>query len=97
MYEILYHRLVLAKDFKKISAGDRRKIMRVIGKKLMTNPEVFGKPLQEELKGYYRLRIDPYRIIYRIEKQQVIVYILHIGLRKEFLVYLEAAKRLGLM
>lgn len=97
MYEIVYHRLVLSKDFKKIPAGSQGKILRVIEKKLAANPEVFGKPLHAELKGYYRLRVDLYRIIYRIEKQQVIVYIMHIGLRKDFLVYLETARRLGLM
>ncbi len=97
MYEIFYHRFVLEKDFKKIPAGNKKKIFRTIHKKLSAHPEAFGKPLLGELKGYYRLRLDPYRIVYRIEKQKIVVFILHIGLRKNFLVYIESAKRLGLM
>jgi len=71
--------------------------VRSIHKKLKTHPEAFGKPLFGELKGYYRLRIDPYRVIYRIEKEKILVFIIHIGLRKDFLAYIESAKRLGLM
>lgn len=97
MYEIVYHRLVLTKDLKKIPTGFHKKIIKTINKKLGSQPEVFGKPLSVELKGYYRLRLDPYRIIYKIEKQKVIVFILHIGLRKDFLAYMESAKRLRLL
>lgn len=97
MYEIIYNPLVSAKDFKKIPADAVRKILKTVHKKLVSHPEEFGKPLSAELKGYFRLRIDPYRVIYRIEKQKVIVYILHIGLRKDFLAYIEAARRLELM
>lgn len=97
MYKIFYHKLVLSKDFKKVPKGDLRKIINAIHKKLFLSPETFGKPLQSELKGYFRLRIDPYRVIYRIEKERIFVFIVQIGLRKDFIVYLEAAKRLGLM
>lgn len=97
MYRILYHPLVLKEDFHKIPKGFHKKLLRGIEKKLLTSPEIFGKPLLGKLHGYYRLRIDPYRVIYRIEKNKVIVYVLHIGLRKDLLVYLEAAKRLKLI
>jgi mRNA interferase RelE/StbE len=96
-YKILFHELVLKNDFKKISLTDQRKIFRTIQKKLTLDPISFGKPLAHEFKGYYRLRIDPYRVIYRIEKDHVIVLILKIGLRKDFLVYIDAAKRLCLL
>lgn len=69
----------------------------MIHKKLRLQPDIFGKPLAAELKGYYRLRLDPYRILYRVHKKEVIVYILQIGLRKDLTVYLEAAKRLKLL
>ena len=97
MYEIFYHRLVLAKDLRKIPADHQKKIFKTIHKKLTSNPLEFGKPLLGELKNYYRLRIDPYRVIYRIESRKIIVFILHVGLRKDFSVYIESARRLGLM
>lgn len=97
MYQIFYHPFVFKEDFRKIPKGFRVKILKTIEKKLSHEPELFGKPLIGELKGYYRLRYDPYRIIYRIEKEKIIVYVLHIGLRKDFLVYIEAARRLKLL
>lgn len=95
MYQILLHPLVLKVDFKKIPKGDVRKIIQTINKKLRFQPEIFGKPLTGELRGYYRLRFDPYRIVYRIEKAKITVFVIHVGLRKDFLVYIEAARRLG--
>ncbi|MEK7524231.1 MAG: type II toxin-antitoxin system RelE/ParE family toxin [Patescibacteria group bacterium] len=97
MYEIVHHRFVEQKDLKRITKGNQKKILRSIEKKLKTHPETFGKPLLGELKGYYRLRVDPYRVVYFIEKEKIIVLIIHIGLRKNFLAYIESAKRLGLM
>ncbi len=96
-YKILFHELVLKNDFKKVSLFDQKKIFRAIQKKLAFDPLSFGKPLIGDLKGYYRFRVDPYRVIYRIEKKSVVVLVLTIGLRKDFLVYLEAAKRLHLL
>ena len=51
---------------------------------LAHDPEKQGKPLTEELKGYRSLRAvgQRYRIIYRIEKEKVIVVVVAMGLRK---------------
>ena len=97
MYQILYHRLVFEEDFKKFSKKESEKIINDVKKKLSLDPIAFGKPLSKELKGYYRLRIQDYRVVYRIKKQQVEVFVLKVGLRKDFIVYIEAAKRLGLI
>ena len=97
MHTIVFHELVTRKDFAKINLTDRQRIVAVIEKKLIFNPEIFGKPLQGKLKGCFRLRIDPYRIVYTINKNQVTVFIIKIGLRKDLIVYIEAAKRLGLV
>ena len=97
MYKITYHKLALSKDLKRLSYADATRIMRTINKKLSTDPIAFGKPLWRELKNCYRLRIDPYRVVYKVEKEKVTVFIIQIGLRKDMLVYMEAAKRLGLV
>lgn len=51
---------------------------------LAHDPEKQGKALTEELKGYRSLRAvgQRYRIIYRIEKEKVIVIVVAMGLRK---------------
>jgi mRNA interferase RelE/StbE len=53
-------------------------------KRLAAEPEKQEKPLQQSLKGLYSISAaGRCRIIYRLQKEQVIVLILAIGLRKE--------------
>jgi len=60
------------KDFKKIK--DKTMRIKVINhlKKLEQLPES-GKPLQHNLKGHRSIRIPPFRIIYRIEQDKIII------------------------
>jgi mRNA interferase RelE/StbE len=52
---------------------------------LQTDPEKRGKPLLGELAGIYSLRAagQRYRVLYRIERERVIVYVVALGIRKE--------------
>ena len=60
------------KNFKKIN--DKSTRIRIIKqlKKLELLPES-GKPLQYNLKGHRSIRIQPFRIIYRIEQDKIII------------------------
>ncbi len=59
-------------DFKKIKdKSTRLKIIKHI-KKLGEMP-VSGKPLKYELKEYRSVRIPPFRILYRLEKDKIII------------------------
>ncbi len=42
-----------------------------------------GKDLKWNLKGKYSYRVGSYRIIYAVEKNRLVVYVLDIGHRKE--------------
>jgi mRNA interferase RelE/StbE len=42
-----------------------------------------GKKLSGKHKGEYSVRVWPYRIIYRIEKQELIIIVIDVGHRKE--------------
>ena len=60
------------KEFKKIKDKQTRlKLIKHL-KKLEQLPES-GKPLQYKLKGHRSIRIPPFRIIYRIEKDGIII------------------------
>jgi addiction module RelE/StbE family toxin len=60
------------KDFKKIKDKlTRLKIIKHL-KKLNELPES-GKPLKYELKQHRSIRIPPFRIIYRIEQDKIII------------------------
>lgn len=89
MFEIAYHHLVVKEDIPRISLFWKEKIRSAIKSKLTLNPEIFGKPLRRSLKGYWKLRIGNYRIIYRIEKTKVKIFVI----RHRSTVYDLAVKR----
>ncbi len=53
--------------------------------KLQFEPDKQGKRLSDELTGYYSVRAvgQRYRIIYKIEEEQVLVLVVLVGIRKE--------------
>jgi mRNA interferase RelE/StbE len=53
--------------------------------KLKFNPEEKGKPLTGKLKGYHSIRAvgQRYRIVYQVQRLNLVVMILGVGLRVE--------------
>ena len=94
-YKIKVHKLVTAQDSKRFDASTRDKIKKKIVELLSLSPEEVGEPLRFELAGYRKLKIfDKYRIVYRVEKGNVMVFVLAVGIRRDSAVYQEAARRL---
>lgn len=52
---------------------------------LAHDPEQQGKPMGADLAGLRSLRVvgQRYRILYRVERQQILVMVVVVGLRKE--------------
>jgi len=69
--KIEYKRRV-AKDLIKLAKSERRKIVKKFH--VIKNNPLAGKPLQGEYKGLFAAKSWPYRIIYKIETDRVIVY-----------------------
>ena len=60
------------RDFKKIKDKTTRlKIIKQL-RKLSENSEV-GKPLKYDLRNHRSIRVTPFRIIYRIEQDKIII------------------------
>ncbi len=78
---ITYEKRVVDIDIKRLSTTYKNRIKRAIEDKLMSQPEAFGKPLRRSLRGYWKLRVGDYRVIFRIEKD--IIKIFAIGHRSE--------------
>lgn len=76
MFEILYHYLVAKEDIPKITSLWKKKIKLAIEDRLTTKPDVYGKPLRRSLKGYRKLRVGDYRVIYRIEQDTVKIFVI---------------------
>ena len=79
-YTISYHPEI-DKDISGIPKNIKNRIKKAIEKKLLFDPIKFGKPLRRSLQGYRKLRVGDYRVIYKIEKNDIII--LKIGHRKE--------------
>ena len=76
MFEILYHYLVIREDIPRISKLWREKIRTAIEDRLTTKPDLYGKPLRRSLKGYRKLRVGDYRIIFKIDKEKIKILII---------------------
>lgn len=82
-YKIFYDLGSKNKDYERIPPAIREIIRKAIEKKLTVDPVNFGKPLRYSLKGYRRLRVGEYRVIYKIDEDKVIVIIVDIDHRKD--------------
>ena len=88
-YNLIYHADVAKVDLPKIDEKNKAMIKRAIEERLSSNPEVYGKPLQRTLKGYWKLRIGNYRVVFKILENDILIFgIIH---RKS--VYKEVGKR----
>ncbi len=50
---------------------------------LLDNPHRVGKPLVRELEGYHSARRGAYRVVYRIDETEWIVYVVRIDHRAD--------------
>ena len=57
----------------------RNKIKGAIETKIGSRPEVFGIPLRNTLKGYRKLRVGDYRVIFRVESTTIKIYAIAIA------------------
>ena len=89
-YTLQYHEDVVSKDIPVLSKEWQKRVRRAIEERLMSRPEVYGKPLRRSLWGYRKLRVGDYRVIFRIEGNRIKIFIIQHRSR----VYDEAKKRL---
>ena len=89
-YQLVYHPDVVGKDLPAINANLADRIVQAIANRLATHPTYCGEALRHQYKGYWKLRVGDYRVIYKIVKQAVLVY--RIGHRRN--VYLLSLSRL---
>lgn len=91
MYRILLHEAVAPDDLPKLSADVAKKIRATIRQRLTGYPDLYGKPLRGVLKGYWKLRVGDYRVIYMIRGRTVKILMIE----HRSTVYREILKRLS--
>ena len=90
IFSIRYHSKVVTEDIPKLSTLDKHRVKLAIERKLTSQPEVFGVPLRKSLKGYRKLRVGDYRVIFRIENTTIKIFVI----QHRSVVYKNAEKRL---
>jgi mRNA interferase RelE/StbE len=89
-FTLRYHPAVRSDDLPLIDRKMKDRIRRAIEERLQTLPHEYGEPLRKTLKGYWKLRVGDYRVVFKIMKSEV--WILGIRHRKE--IYEDIDKRM---
>jgi len=88
-FELRYHPDVKTIDIPLLDAKLRTRIKNAIESRLKIAPHLYGEPLRKTLRGYWKLRVGDYRVVFKIVDEEV--WILGIIHRKK--VYEEIKKR----
>ena len=89
-FELLYHPEV-QEDIARLDERFKKRIKAAIENRLAVAPHQYGEPLRKTLKGYWKLRVGDYRVVFKIAGSEVWIFgIIH---RKE--VYEKIGKRFG--
>lgn len=94
IWKVLIHPLVLKEDLPQLDAAWQRRVLKTIRKKLTVDPEGYGEPLRGALAGYWKLKVEDFRIVYSIKKDVVTVKVLKVGARRDFEVYEAMVRRI---
>lgn len=73
-FTIAYQLAVVREDIPRIAEAWQEKIKSAIEDKLTTHPDAYGKPLRRSLRGYRKLRVGDYRVVFRIETTSVKIF-----------------------
>ena len=73
------------KALKKLPRADAAKINSYLTERIATreNPRELGHALVGPLKGYWRYRVEDYRLVVSIKDQELMILVIMIGDRKE--------------
>jgi len=80
-FKLFYHPDVRKIDIPKLDRRMQERIKRAIKSRLATAPHQYGEPLKRTLKGYWKLRVGDYRVVFKLSGTEVWIFgIIH---RKE--------------
>jgi len=88
-YGVKYHPAVKSEDLPRLGSDIKSCIRKTIEEKLTAAPQEYGLPLRKTLKGYWKLRVGDYRVVFKVAGDMVTIFC--IAHRKE--IYLKAEKR----
>lgn len=88
-FSLHYHPAVREQDLLLIDRRTRDRIRKAIEERLQTAPHEYGEPLRKSLKGYWKLRVGDYRVVFKVVEFEVWV----LGIRHRKSVYKDVGTR----
>ena len=83
-YKIIYEESVVNEDLPSLDGSSRQRIIKEIGEKLSIAPDQYGRPLRGRLKGFRRLRVGDYRVIYKIDQKNTVLIVMIIHRKTDY-------------
>jgi mRNA interferase RelE/StbE len=72
-YRLRYHPDVKEKDLPKLNRTIQKRIKTAMEQRLLVSPEKYSEPLRRTLKGYRKLRVGDYRIVLKLESEDILI------------------------
>jgi len=91
-WTVIYHQDV-EEDLLSLSPAMAGRVVRAIDSKLTRAPLDFGVPLSGNLADFRKLRVGDCRVVFRVFQEQVQVYVLAVGPRRDKEIYRMAGRR----
>lgn len=73
-FTLRYHPSVREEDLPLIDTHAKARIRKAIEERLHTAPHEYGLPLRKTLKGYWKLRVGDYRVVFKIVGNEVLIF-----------------------
>jgi mRNA interferase RelE/StbE len=89
-FYLKYHPAVRNEDLPIIDRRMKDRIRKAIEERLQIAPHEYGDPLRKDLKGYRKLRVGDYRVVFKISESDVWI----LGIRHRKSIYSDITTRL---
>ena len=89
-FTLHYHSAVRVEDLPLIDRRTKERIRKAIEERLQTAPHDYGEPLRKSLKGYWKLRVGDYLVVFKVNVSEVWI----LGIRHRKSVYMDIGTRM---
>ena len=73
-FDLRYHPDVRDIDIPQLNETLKKRVRKAIKERLSLSPHQYGEPLRKTLKGYWKLRVGDYRVIFKIDGNEVRIF-----------------------
>ncbi len=89
-FTLRYHPAVRIEDLPLIDRRTKARIRKAIEERLHNAPQDYGEPLRKTLKGYWKLRVGDYRVVFKVIGSEVWI----LGIRHRKSIYMDIGPRM---